>query len=65
MVPLWGFVAVTIPLVLTPGASTAVVLRNSVEGGTRAGVVTAVGTNTGSLCYGLLTAVLIAPSKSP
>lgn len=56
MVPLWGFVAVTIPLVLTPGASTAVVLRNSLEGGTRAGVVTAIGVNTGSLCYGLLTA---------
>jgi threonine/homoserine/homoserine lactone efflux protein len=56
MVPLWGFVAVTVPLVLTPGASTAVVLRNSVEGGTRAGVVTAIGINTGSLCYGLLTA---------
>ena len=56
MVPLWGFLAVTVPLVLTPGASTAVVLRNSVEGGTRAGVVTAVGINTGSLCYGLLCA---------
>ncbi len=56
MVPLWGFVAVTVPLVLTPGASTAVVLRNSVEGGIRAGVVTAIGTNTGSFCYGLLTA---------
>lgn len=56
MVPLWGFVAVTLPLVLTPGASTAVVLRNSLEGGTRAGVITAIGTNTGSLCYGLLTA---------
>jgi threonine/homoserine/homoserine lactone efflux protein len=46
----------TIPLVLTPGASTAVVLRNSIAGGTRAGLVTAVGINTGSLCYGLLTA---------
>ena len=56
MVPLWGFVAVTVPLVLMPGASTAVVLRNSVEGGTRAGVATAIGINTGSLCYGLLTA---------
>ena len=56
MVPLWGFVAVTVPLVMTPGASTAVVLRNSVEGGTRAGVATAIGINTGSLCYGLLTA---------
>ena len=56
MVPLWGYLAVTVPLVLTPGASTAVVLRNSVEGGTRAGVVTAIGINTGSLCWGLLTA---------
>jgi threonine/homoserine/homoserine lactone efflux protein len=54
--PVWSFLAVTVPLVLAPGASTAVVLRNSLAGGTRAGVVTAVGVNTGSLCYGLLTA---------
>ena len=46
----------TIPLVLTPGASTAVVLRNSIAGGTRAGLITAIGINTGSLCYGLLSA---------
>src|SRR6186997_2016799 len=52
----WGFVAVTVPLVLTPGASTAVVLRNSLSGGVRAGLVTAVGVNAGSLGYGLLTA---------
>jgi threonine/homoserine/homoserine lactone efflux protein len=56
VVPVWSFLAVTVPLVLTPGASTAVVLRNSLAGGTRAGVVTAVGVNTGSFCYGLLTA---------
>lgn len=56
VIPVWSFLAVTVPLVLTPGASTAVVLRNSLAGGTRAGVVTAVGVNTGSLCYGLLTA---------
>lgn len=54
--PVWGFVAVTAPLVLSPGATTAVVLRNSISGGTRAGVFTAVGANTGSFCYGLLTA---------
>jgi threonine/homoserine/homoserine lactone efflux protein len=46
----------TIPLVLTPGASTAVVLRNSIAGGTRAGLITAIGINMGSLCYGLLSA---------
>ena len=55
-VPVLSFIAVTLPLVLVPGASTAVVLRNSVAGGTRAGVITAVGVNVGSLCYGLLTA---------
>jgi threonine/homoserine/homoserine lactone efflux protein len=54
--PVWGFIAVALPLVLTPGASTAVVLRNSLAGGTRAGVATAIGVNGGSICYGLLTA---------
>lgn len=54
--PLWGFFAVTLPLVLAPGASTAVVLRNSISSGTRGGILTAVGANTGSICYGLLTA---------
>lgn len=56
MIPIWGFVAVTLPLVATPGASTAVVLRNSLAGGARAGLLTALGCNAGSLCYGLLTA---------
>jgi threonine/homoserine/homoserine lactone efflux protein len=57
MVSLWGFLAVALPLVLTPGASTAVVLRNSLHGGTRAGLETAVGANAGSLCYGVLCAL--------
>jgi threonine/homoserine/homoserine lactone efflux protein len=56
VVPLWSFVAVTLPLVLSPGVSTAVVLRNSVAGGVRAGLATAVGANAGSVCYGLLSA---------
>jgi threonine/homoserine/homoserine lactone efflux protein len=53
---LWAFTAITVPLVATPGASTAVVLRNAVAGGTRSGVATAIGANAGSICYGLLTA---------
>jgi threonine/homoserine/homoserine lactone efflux protein len=53
---LWAFAAITVPLVATPGASTAVVLRNAVSGGVRSGVATAIGANTGSICYGLLTA---------
>jgi threonine/homoserine/homoserine lactone efflux protein len=56
VIPVWGFIAVTLPLVLTPGASTAVVLRNTLAGGTRAGVATAIGANSGSICYGLLSA---------
>lgn len=60
MIPVWGFIAVALPLVLTPGASTAVVLRNSLAGGTRAGVATAIGTNSGSICYGILSAFGLA-----
>lgn len=56
----WGFAAVTVPLVITPGASTAVVLRNSLAGGVRSGIATAIGANTGSICYGLLTAFGVA-----
>jgi len=56
LLPIWAFVAVTLPLVASPGPSTAVVLRNSIAGGTRAGLLTALGCNTGSVCYGLLTA---------
>jgi threonine/homoserine/homoserine lactone efflux protein len=54
--PLWGFVAVTAPLVLSPGPSTAVVLRNSVAAGARGGVFTALGANSGSCGYGVLVA---------
>ena len=53
---LWAFAAITVPLVATPGASTAVVLRNSIGGGVRSGVATAIGVNAGSIGYGLLTA---------
>lgn len=56
MLPIWGFVAVTLPLVATPGASTAVVLRNGIAGGARAGFLTALGCNTGNVGYGLLSA---------
>jgi threonine/homoserine/homoserine lactone efflux protein len=60
VLPLWSFLAVTLPLVLTPGASTAVVLRNSISGGTRAGVETAAGVNCGSVVYGFLSAFGLA-----
>ena len=56
----WAFAAFTVPFVMSPGASTALVLRNSVAGGVRAGVETAVGVNAGSVCYGVLTAFGVA-----
>ena len=67
VLPIWTFVAVTLPLVLTPGLSTAVVLRNSVAGGVRAGLETAVGINAGSFCYGLVSAfgVVVALERWP
>ena len=55
-VPVWGFVAVTAPLVLSPGPSTAVVLRNSIAAGARGGFFTALGANSGSACFGALVA---------
>jgi threonine/homoserine/homoserine lactone efflux protein len=55
-VNVWAFTAVAVPFVATPGASTAVVLRNSVSGGVRSGAVTAIGVNAASVGYGLLTA---------
>jgi threonine/homoserine/homoserine lactone efflux protein len=56
----WAFAAIAVPLVLTPGASTALVLRNSIARGTRSGVRTALGINAGSLVYGVLTAFGVA-----
>jgi threonine/homoserine/homoserine lactone efflux protein len=60
VIPIWAFIVVTVPLVLMPGASTAVVLKNSIAGGTRAGVETAIGINAGTFLYGLLTAFGVA-----
>jgi threonine/homoserine/homoserine lactone efflux protein len=54
---IWAFVAVTLPLVLTPGVSTAVVLRTGVTRGTAAAIVTAAGLNASSLTYGVMAAL--------
>jgi threonine/homoserine/homoserine lactone efflux protein len=60
VIPWWAFLAVAVPLVLIPGASTTIVLRNSLSGGTRAGVHTALGANTSSVCLGLACAFGLA-----
>jgi threonine/homoserine/homoserine lactone efflux protein len=44
-----AFLTFTVILVATPGATTAVVVRNTLEGGRRAGYVTALGAATGSV----------------
>jgi threonine/homoserine/homoserine lactone efflux protein len=53
----WAFTAMTVPFVASFGPSTAVVLRNSVAGGVRAGIATAVGVNAGTICYGVVAAL--------
>ena len=53
----WPFIAVTLPLVLTPGVSTAVVLRTGVTRGIAAALVTAAGLNASSFTYGLMAAL--------
>jgi threonine/homoserine/homoserine lactone efflux protein len=52
----WAFVAVALPLVLTPGVSTTVVLRTGVTRGAAAALVTAAGLNSSSFTYGLMAA---------
>ncbi len=60
---LLAFAAIAIPLVLTPGIATTLVLRTSLLAGVRAGLLTAVGAALGSIAYGVLsgtgTAVLL------
>jgi threonine/homoserine/homoserine lactone efflux protein len=56
----WAFVAIAAPFVLTPGVSTALVLRSAVAGGPRAGVLTALGVNASNATWGILTAVGVA-----
>ena len=52
-----SYVAVTALLVATPGAATAVVVRNALRGGRGAGLRTAAGVATANAGYGLLAAL--------
>jgi threonine/homoserine/homoserine lactone efflux protein len=51
-----AFAAITIPLVLTPGITTTLVLRSSLVGGASHGYVTAIGAAAASCCYGIASA---------
>jgi threonine/homoserine/homoserine lactone efflux protein len=59
-----AFISFSFVLAVTPGATTAVVLRNTLEGGRRAGYLTALGAAAGSITIaiscGLGLSILIA-----
>jgi threonine/homoserine/homoserine lactone efflux protein len=48
---LWAYLILTFALVITPGAATAVVVRNTVNGGWRRGAATALGVALGNSTY--------------
>jgi threonine/homoserine/homoserine lactone efflux protein len=54
---LLAFLAVSIVVIVTPGPDTAVVIRNVLLGGARAGVFTALGVATGQLVWALATSL--------
>ncbi|MGI9608025.1 MAG: LysE family translocator [Acidimicrobiales bacterium] len=54
MPAVWAFVAVAIVIVVTPGVDMALVARNTMAGGRRAGLVTALGVCSGLLVHAVL-----------
>jgi threonine/homoserine/homoserine lactone efflux protein len=65
---LWAFVPVAIVVTLTPGAGTAMIVRNALRGGSRAGVLTIVGNSIGVVAWALLSVLgisaLVAASEA-
>src|SRR2546423_3376715 len=55
-----GFVALAIVVIVTPGPDTALTIRNTLVGGRRAGVATAVGVALGQATWSLATSVGVA-----
>jgi threonine/homoserine/homoserine lactone efflux protein len=65
---LWAFVPVAIVVTLTPGATTAMIVRNALRGGSRAGVLTIAGNSVGVVTWALLSVLgisaLVAASEA-
>jgi threonine/homoserine/homoserine lactone efflux protein len=65
---LWAFVPVAIVVTLTPGAGTAMIVRNALRGGSRAGVLTIAGNSIGVVAWALLSVLgisaLVAASEA-
>lgn len=55
-----GFLVAVAVITLTPGADTALVIRNALAGGRRAGMLTALGGAIGLLCWGVAAAIGLA-----
>src|SRR5438477_7970270 len=55
-----GFVALAIVVIVTPGPDTALTIRNTLVGGRRSGVYTAVGVVSGQAAWALATSAGIA-----
>jgi RhtB (resistance to homoserine/threonine) family protein len=64
----WEFVPVAIIVTLTPGAGTAMIVRNALRGGARAGLLTIVGNSIGVVAWALLSVLgisaLVAASEA-
>ena len=57
---LWAFVPVAIVVTLTPGAGTAMIVRNALRGGSRAGLLTILGNSIGVVAWALLSVLGIS-----
>jgi threonine/homoserine/homoserine lactone efflux protein len=55
-----AFAAISIVVIVTPGQDTALTIRNSLLGGRRAGILTALGVSTGQAVWALATSLGIA-----
>ncbi len=60
---LWAFVPVAIVVTLTPGAGTAIIVRNALRGGSRAGVLTILGNSIGVVAWAVTLAVAVSRAK--
>lgn len=65
---LWAFVPIAVLVTITPGAATAMIVRNALRGGWRAGVMTIVGNSIGVVAWALLSVLgisaLVAASEA-
>jgi threonine/homoserine/homoserine lactone efflux protein len=56
----WAFLAVAVVVIVTPGQDTALTIRNTLLGGRRGGVLTAIGVSTGQATWAVATSVGVA-----